>query len=102
LVSPWRIVAESSVTRWRTLFRWCTAVAGGGGLFTRLPPLTGASARQVAVAAAAALSAFAVPGAGAAAAGRAGVPRRCARCVMKRDAALERLRFRGPTRGGPC
>jgi hypothetical protein len=59
LVSPWRVVAASSATRWRMLSRWCTAAAGG--LFTRLPLLTGTSARQVAASAAAALSAFAVP-----------------------------------------
>lgn len=59
LVSPWRVVAASSATRWRTLSRWCTAAASG--LFTRLPPLTGATARQVAAATATGLSAFAVP-----------------------------------------
>jgi hypothetical protein len=59
LVSPWQVVDASSATRWRTLSRWCTAVAAG--LFTRLPPLTGTTPRQAAAAAAAALSAFAVP-----------------------------------------
>jgi hypothetical protein len=59
LVSPWRVVAASSATRWRTLSRWCTATASG--LFTRLPPLTGATVREVAAAAAVALSAHAVP-----------------------------------------
>lgn len=59
-VSPWRIVVASSASRWRTLSRWCGAVAAGS-LFTRLLPLTGATARQVAAAAATALSAFAVP-----------------------------------------
>lgn len=59
LVSPWRIVVASSATRWRTLSRWCAAAAAG--LFTRLPPLTGATARQVAATAAISISAFAVP-----------------------------------------
>lgn len=59
LVSPWRVVVASSATRWRTLSRWCKAAASG--LFTRLPPLTGATARQVAAAAAAAISAYAAP-----------------------------------------
>lgn len=60
LVSPWRVVDESSATRWRTLSRWCAAVAAGG-LFSRLLPLAGATPRQVAAAAAVCLSAFAVP-----------------------------------------
>jgi len=60
LVSPWRVVAASSATRWRTLSRWCGVVTGGG-LFTRLPPLAGATGREVAAAAAAAISACAVP-----------------------------------------
>ena len=59
LVSPWRVVAASSATRWRTLSRWCAAAAGG--LFTRLSPPTGGTARQVAAAAATAISACAVP-----------------------------------------
>lgn len=60
LVSPWQVVTASSASRWRTLSRWCGAVAAGG-LFTRLPPLIGATARQAAAAAATAISAFAVP-----------------------------------------
>ena len=59
LVSPWRVVAASSATRWRTLSRWCAATASG--LFSRLPPLTGATVREVAAAAATAISAYAVP-----------------------------------------
>lgn len=60
LVSPWRVVATSSARRWRTLSRWSATVALGG-LFTRLPPLTGSTARQKAAAAAIAISSFAVP-----------------------------------------
>jgi len=60
LVSPWRVVASSSATRWRTLSRWSAAVIAGG-LFSKLPPLTGSTTRQRAAAAATALSAFAVP-----------------------------------------
>ena len=60
LVSPWRVMAASSAARWRTLSRWCASVAGGG-LFTRLPPLTGATARQMAAAGATAISAYAAP-----------------------------------------
>jgi hypothetical protein len=60
LVSPWRAVAASSATRWRTLSRWCAAVATGG-LFTRLSPPCGPTARQVAAVAATAISAYAVP-----------------------------------------
>jgi hypothetical protein len=60
LVSPWRVVVASSARRWRTLSRWSAAVVAGG-LFSRLPPLTGTTARQKAAAAAIALSAFAVP-----------------------------------------
>jgi hypothetical protein len=59
LVSPWRVVAASSATRWRTLSRWCGVVTGG--LFTKLSPPTGSTARQVAAAAATAISAYAVP-----------------------------------------
>jgi hypothetical protein len=60
LVSPWQVVTASSATRWRTLSRWCRAAADGR-LFTRLPPLTGATVRQVAAAAAISISAHAVP-----------------------------------------
>lgn len=60
LVSPWQVVTASSATRWRTLSRWCRAAADGR-LFTRLPPLTGDTVRQVAAAAAIAISAYAVP-----------------------------------------
>lgn len=60
LVSPWRVVAVSSAARWRTLSRWCAAVVAGR-LFSRLLPLTAATTRQVAAAAATGLSAFAVP-----------------------------------------
>jgi hypothetical protein len=59
LVSPWRVVAASSATRWRTLSRWCRAAAAG--LFGRLPPLTGATGRQTAASAALAISAYATP-----------------------------------------
>jgi hypothetical protein len=60
LVSPWLIVGEHSVTRWRTLSRWCAATAAGQ-LFTKLRLPGGGTAREVAAGAALALSAFAVP-----------------------------------------
>lgn len=59
-VSPWRVVGHGSVARWRTLVRWCTAVAARR-LFARLPPLTGATTRELACHAAAAISAYAIP-----------------------------------------
>ena len=60
LVSPLRIVGDSSVTRWRTLARWCAATRSGR-LFTKLRPLDALSARETARAAALAISAFAIP-----------------------------------------
>jgi len=59
LVSPWQVVAAESAARWRTLSRWCGAAAAG--LFSRLPPLAGATARQTAAATALSISAYAVP-----------------------------------------
>ncbi len=60
LVSPWRVVGDGSISRWRTLTRWCGATARRE-LFKRLPLLAPQRPRELAAAAAAVLSAFAVP-----------------------------------------
>jgi hypothetical protein len=60
LVSPWRVVGDSSLSRWRTLERWCAAMRAGR-LFSRVPPVVISTARTIAAAAATAISAFAIP-----------------------------------------
>lgn len=58
-VSPARVVGATSAARWQTLRRWCRAL-GTGRLFRGVRRVEGPP-RQVAAAAAASLSAYALP-----------------------------------------